>query len=297
MLRTTRAGLASAFKDLTGAFVPVALRELDRELRERLAKVPTPLNEYGYDRFGFSPEAARKAFLPAALFYRHYFRVETYGIEKIPSGRALLVGNHAGQLPFDAVMLGTACLLGAEPPRVLRSVAEFWIPRIPWFGVLVSRGGGLVGTPENCAAMLEAGECVLMFPEGARGMNKPYSERYKLQRFGPGFMRLALATHTPVVPVALIGSEEQQPGFTNLHKLGKLFGFSSLPVTLGFPWLGPLGILPLPVKYRFYFGDPLQFEGDAHDEDAAIEARVDTVKAKIVELLEHGRRARRGVFF
>ena len=138
--------------------------------------------------------------------------------------------------------------------------------------------------------MLENGECVTVFPEGVRGMNKLYSQRYRLQRFGTGFMRLALETRTPIVPVGIIGSEEQQPGFANLD------GMPAFPITATFPWLGPLGLLPLPVKYRIHFGAPLRFEGDATDEDGVIEEKVDSVKAAIDALLEQGRSERRGVF-
>ncbi len=144
--------------------------------------------------------------------------------------------------------------------------------------------------------MLENGECVTVFPEGVRGMNKLYSQRYRLQRFGTGFMRLALETRTPIVPVGIIGSEEQQPGFANLDGIGKLFGMPAFPITATFPWLGPLGLLPLPVKYRIHFGAPLRFEGDATDEDGVIEEKVDSVKAAIDALLEQGRSERRGVF-
>jgi len=144
--------------------------------------------------------------------------------------------------------------------------------------------------------MLETGECVLAFPEGVRGMSKLFSQRYKLQRFGLGFMRLALETETPIVPVAVIGSEEQQPGLANLPRVGKLLGMPSFPITLGFPWLGPLGMLPLPVKYHLYFGEPIHFEGSPTDEDAVVEEKVDVVRKAIAEMSERGRDERRGVF-
>jgi 1-acyl-sn-glycerol-3-phosphate acyltransferase len=136
----------------------------------------------------------------------------------------------------------------------------------------------------------------MVFPEGVRGMNKLYKDRYRLQRFGLGFMRLALETDTPIVPVALVGSEEQNPGFANLRSLGRLFGMPAFPVTLGFPWLGPLGMLPLPVKYRFYFGEPMRFEGDPNDDDASIQDKVDRVRGAIEAMFERGLAERPGVF-
>jgi 1-acyl-sn-glycerol-3-phosphate acyltransferase len=243
-----------------------------------------------------SPRSARRSILQAAILYRYYFRVETFGIGRVPTGRVLLISNHAGQLPFDGMMLGTAMVLEADPPRIARAMGEYWIPRIPFFNVAATRAGNLVGTPENCVALLEAGEAVMVFPEGVRGMNKPFTERYQLQRFGLGFMRLALETGTPIVPVGIVGSEEQQPGIANLAGLGRLLGMPALPITLGFPWLGPLGMLPLPVRYRIHFGEPLHFEGYPSEEDAAIQDRVDQVKAEISALLEHGRENRRGIF-
>ena len=291
-----RSGFEAAIRDLGASLLPLSVRDLERQIDDRLRKLPTELNEYGFDRFGMSPETARRAILPAALLYRYYFRVQTHGISRVPAGRVLLVGNHAGQLPFDAAMLGTAMLLEGDPPRIVRGMGEFWIPSIPFFNVAASRTGNLVGTPENCEALLEAGECVMVFPEGVRGMNKTWSERYQLQRFGLGFVRLALETDTPIVPVGIVGSEEQQPGLANLPRLGRLLGMPAFPLTLGFPWLGPLGLLPLPVKYRIHFGEPLRFEGVSSDEDAAIEERVERVRAAIAELLERGRRERSGVF-
>jgi 1-acyl-sn-glycerol-3-phosphate acyltransferase len=290
---TTR---GSALRDLAGAFLPLRVRDLGREIDDRLRKIPSALNEYGFDAYGMQPAAARGGMVLSALLYRHWFRVEPHGIDRVPAGRVLLIANHAGQLPFDAAMLGAAMFLEGDPPRIARGMGEFWIPRIPWLNVMATRAGQMVGTPENCQALLEAGECVMVFPEGVRGMNKPFRERYRLQPFGTGFMRLALATETPIVPVGIVGSEEQQPGFANVKSLAKLFGMPAFPLTLGFPWLGPLGMLPLPVKYRIRFGAPLRFTGSPLDEDAAIETRVEEVKAAIAGLLAEGLAERGGIF-
>ncbi|HEY5658323.1 MAG TPA: lysophospholipid acyltransferase family protein [Myxococcota bacterium] len=289
-------GLLKLLTDLAGALVPLAARDLQREIGERLRKIPNRINEFGFDPYGMSPEWMRRWALPALLLYRYYFRVETVGVEHVPAGRVLVIANHAGQLPFDGLMLSMALLLEAEPPRIARGMGEYWIPRIPVVSVAAARGGTLVGTPENCVHMLENEECVMVFPEGVRGMNKTYAERYRLQRFGLGFMRLALETRTPILPVGIVGSEEQQPGFANLEGLAHLLGMPALPITLGFPWLGPLGILPLPVKYHLYFGELMHFEGSPAEEDAAVGRRVEKVEEEIERLLARGLRERKGVF-
>lgn len=295
-MATRRRGALSILADLGGALTPLAVRDLSAEIADRLRKVPTRVNEFGFDDYGMQLESVRRAVLPAALLYRYYFRVRTFGIQRLPAGRVLLISNHAGQLPFDATMLGVATLLEAEPPRIARGMGEYWIPQLPFVNWLATRSGQLVGTPGNCQQLLEAGECVMVFPEGVRGMNKTWDQRYRLQRFGTGFMRLALETKTPIVPVGIVGSEEQQPGLANLRGLARVLGMPAFPITPTFPWLGPLGLLPLPVRYRIHFGEPLHFEGDAREEDAVIEERVEQVRGAVAALLEHGRAQREAIF-
>jgi 1-acyl-sn-glycerol-3-phosphate acyltransferase len=289
-------GFREAVRDLVGAFLPLSARALEREIDERLHAAPNELNEFGFDPYGLSLDAARRMLLPTALLYRHYFRVETHGIERVPNGRVLLIGNHAGQLPFDGAMLGAAMLLEAKPPRICRAMGEYFIPRLPWMSIAAARAGVLVGTPENCIHMLENDECVAVFPEGTRGMNKPYSERYRLQAMGLGFMRLALETGTPIVPIAIVGSDDQQPGIANLRGVARVLGLPALPITLGFPLLGPLGLLPLPVRYRIYFGEPMHFEGDAAGDESMLREKVDAVKNVIEAMLARGVRERPGIF-
>jgi 1-acyl-sn-glycerol-3-phosphate acyltransferase len=290
-------GIAQAAKDLGGALVPMSVRDLQRELEDHLAKAPIRLNEYGYDPYGFHPQKAARTALPAAILYKHYFRVETHDIDHVPQGRVLLIANHAGQLPYDGVMVAMAMLFEAEPPRVCRGMGEYFLWRLPFASVAAARAGAMSGTPENCAALLEREACVMAFPEGARGINKPFSKRYRLQRFGLGFLRLALETQTPIVPVAIVGSEEQQPGLANLQGVGDALGLPSLPITLTFPLLGPAGLLvALPVKYHIYFGEPLQFEGHPSDDDAVMQDKVDRVRQAIEAMFERGLGERRGIF-
>jgi len=283
-------------REVASALRPGWFRSLQERIAERVDRVPTRLNEYAFDDQGFSPDFVKQNALPLALLYEYYFRVRTVDIDRVPKGRVLLVANHAGQLPFDGMMLSMAMLLKGEPPRIARAMAEYWVSELPFVSVAAARGGSLVGTPRNCTSMLESGECVMVFPEGVRGMNKLYEDRYKLMRFGLGFMRLALETNTPIVPVSIIGSEEQQPGLANLSRIASLLGMPALPVPPTFPLFGPLGLLPLPVKYHIYFGEPLSFEGDPSEDDAHIEERVDTVKAAIEEGFAQGLAERGGIF-
>jgi 1-acyl-sn-glycerol-3-phosphate acyltransferase len=283
---------------LVRRLLPQGVRELVERVEHRVARLPTRLNEYGYDPFGLDPEYGREFTLAMCLVYRYWLRVETRGIEKVPEGRVLLVANHAGNtFAWDGAMLGMAMLLEAEPPRMVRGMAEYWLPTVPFFNVFMHRMGSVVGTPENCVHLLDHEEAVVVFPEGQRGFVKTYRQRYQLQRFGLGFMRLALETQTPIVPIGIAGGEEHSPGLANVRALGRLIGSPAFPITPTFPWLGFAGFLPLPVKFRIHFGEPLRFEGDPNEEDAAIETRVEEVKRAIRSLIGEARSERRSWFF
>jgi len=271
--------------------------DLAREIDEKIVNIPADLNSYGYDPWGYSPKVFRDFLLPAAFMYRHYFRCITRGTENIPEGRCMLIGNHGGQVAFDGLMVMTAMVLDAQPPRLTRAMGEYWLGTLPWLGVLLDRIGSAVGTPQTCADMLERGECILAFPEGIRGMNKTYADAYQLQEFGLGFMRLALQTKTPIVPFSVVGSEEQAPSIANLTGLGRLIGAPAFPITLTWPWLGPLGLIPLPTRYHIDFGAPMYFDGDANDEDELIYERVETVKATIQSMIRDGLAERTSIFF
>jgi 1-acyl-sn-glycerol-3-phosphate acyltransferase len=267
------------------------------EVGDRVSRIPTRLNEYGFDRFGLDPDAARWGLAPMALIYRYYLRVQTHGIENVPPGRVLLIANHAGNtFAWDGAMLATSLFLEADPPRIVRGMGEYFLSKLPFFNVLMQRFGSVVGTPENCAQLLAEDEAIMAFPEGTRGFVKTYDQRYQLQEFGLGFMRLALETDTPIVPVGIVGSEEQSPGLANLTSLGRLLGAPALPITATFPLFGLAGFLPLPVKFHIRFGEPLRFEGDAYEDDAAVEARVERVKRAIRGLVDEGLEARSGWF-
>ena len=278
------------FGRLRGAMQKWALSQGGPELEARLARLVAPQNENGVDPFGLELDFAKAAIAPVLWLYRNYFRVETHGIEQVPQGRVMIISNHSGQLPLDGAMIAMSLLLEAEPPRVVRAMVEKWAPTLPFVAPFFARIGQVVGTPENCKRLLAAGETIMVFPEGTRGLNKTYDKRYRLQQFGSGFMRIAVETQTPVLPVAVIGAEEQAPALFDFKQVAKIFGFPALPIT---PTLVPL---PLPVKYRLWFGEPMRFSGTAHDDDAELERKVSEVKRAIEILLKRGLKSRGSIF-
>lgn len=259
-------------------------------------RIGIELGPMGVDPFGFEPTVAKYAATPVEQLYRRYFRVITKGIENVPEGRVLLVSNHSGQLPFDGMMIGAALFFDRDPPRYVRSMIEKWIPRLPYVSVLMARIGQIVGTPDNCRRLLNNEEAILVFPEGARGISKTFDKRYQLERFGTGFMRLALETNTPIVPVAVVGAEEQAPALYDAKSIAKFLGMPAFPITPFFPLLGPAGLLPLPTRYRIYFGEPLKFEGNGDEDDDVVQEQINQVKNSITSMLQRGLQERDGVF-
>jgi 1-acyl-sn-glycerol-3-phosphate acyltransferase len=270
---------------------------IDPEITERLEKIDTRLNEYGVDPFGFDPDYIKYTLPLAIPIYKKYFRVQNFGIKNVPPGRVLLISNHSGQIPMDGAMIYMSMFFEADPPRMIRSMVERWVPTLPLVSYYFQRAGQIVGTRENCLRLLDREEAILVFPEGTRGVIKTYAHRYQLQEFGLGFMRLALMTNTPIVPVAVVGAEEQAPALFHLTPLAKLIGAPSFPVTPTFPLLGPLGAIPLPAKYRIYYGKPMLFSGDPNDEDAVLGAKVSRVRRTIQRMLRDGIKARKNVFW
>jgi 1-acyl-sn-glycerol-3-phosphate acyltransferase len=251
-------------------------------------------NEFGFDPFGMSRASLASAMAIARLVYRYYFRAEAHGIDNLPAtGRVILVSNHSGQLPFDALVIGCACFLEPPQPRLVRAMVEFFVPTVPFASYLFARWGQITGTPENCRRLLAADEAVLVFPEGARGISKPFSKRYQLADFGTGFMRLALETGAPIVPVAVIGAEEQAPA-VNIKLLARLFGTPAFPLV---PYPPFVAAVPLPVKYRLYFGEPMRFTGSPDDDDDELAELVKTVKNRIESMIHMGLAGRKHVFW
>lgn len=275
------------------------LRDLavDDEVSAAIDRASTAMNvnDRGYDPWGFHAGTAKLYFSIAKQVYR-YFRPRVHGIENIPKGRVLIVPNHSGQLPFDGLVVATACLLEADPPRLVRTMAERWFPTLPFVNIAFSRSGVTVGDPINCRNLLTADNAILVFPEGVRGSGKTWQHRYQLADFGRGFMRLALQSEAPVVPVGVIGAEESIISIADAKPLARLFGAPYLPVPALLPLLGPLAYLPIPTRFHVYFGEPLQFEGPFDDEDEAIQEKVEVVQEAVRDLIDRGLGERDGWF-
>jgi 1-acyl-sn-glycerol-3-phosphate acyltransferase len=255
------------------------------EISERVDALRLKFSNYGIDRYGVSRPALRGLLTPLAYLYRYYFRVQTEGLEHVPSeGRAMIVGNHSGGIALDGAMVMTSLMLEKTPPRLAHAMVETSVGRWPFIGTLFGRFGQLPGLPEHAQRLLEDDRLLMVFPEGARGTAKLYWQRYSLVRFGTGFMRLALQTKTPIVPVAFIGGGEAIPTLVNLEQLGRRLGAPYVPLT---PYLLPL---PLPARCKIVYGPALHFEGDGNEADAVIHRHVERVQHTISELITQGRR-------
>jgi 1-acyl-sn-glycerol-3-phosphate acyltransferase len=258
--------------------------------------------EYDEDEWGFDPEfvAALQPLLD--LLYDRWWRVTATGAEHVPSaGRALVVANHAGVLPWDAGMMATALRRSGHPPdREPRFLVLDWAFGLPWASVAIRRFGGVPASPFNALRLLEQERLVMVFPEGARGVGKPWRERYRLQRFGRGgFIDLALRTGAPIVPCAVVGSEEIYPKLGELPGVARLLGAPYFPITPTFPLLGPLGAIPLPSRWRIAFGEPIDFShlGPAAAEDrATVLELAEDVRGRIQQMVHEQLIARSGAF-
>jgi len=258
-------------------------------IRARVDRLELPFDEFGVDPYGISKKHLAFAYEVLGFLYRRYFSVECRGIENVPArGRAMLVGNHSGGIPIDGMMVIASMFYAMDPPRLAQGMVEKFINRFPVASLWSNRTGQFTGLPEHAVRLLEEDRLLMVFPEGARGTAKLWSERYSLVDFGTGFMRLALRTRTPIVPFGFLGGGDAVPTVLNAYALGKLVGVPYVPVT-------PYGLaLPLPVKLEIEYGTPMRFEGDGSEDDEVIVGYVDEVKRRIAEMLDRGRRLRRG---
>jgi 1-acyl-sn-glycerol-3-phosphate acyltransferase len=249
-------------------------------------------DEFGWDR-RFS-----ETIEPLLQFlYAVWWRVEATGTEHVPSeGPALIVANHSGVLPYDALMVQLAIRQEHPARRLCRMLALDMFALLPVLAPLLAKSGSVRANPDNAERLLRQGELLGVFPEGVKGVGKYYRERYRLARFGRGgFVRIALRTGTPIIPCAVVGAEEIHPVIAKADWLGKPFGLPYFPLTPTFPWLGPLGVVPLPTKWSIDFGEPLAFDehGPEEADDPILVNRISEEVRQTIQRMIDGRLARR----
>ena len=292
-LRRLRGGLDAGL-ELPEAMARAA-GALPRETRQAVRRAGRRLQgQYREDEWGFDEEFAEMVLPLLEFLYDRWWRVQVRGVENVPAhGRGLLVANHAGILPWDGTMMGVALRRHHPLPRYPRFLVLNWAWDLPWISVALRKVGGVVASPYNALRLLEQDELVAVFPEGVKGAGKPFRDRYRLQRFGRGgFVEIALRARAPIIPVAVVGSEEIYPKIGELPPLARLIGAPYFPVTPTFPWLGPLGTVPLPSKWRLEFCKPIETAplGPAAADDRATvfelsEQVRETIQQKVYENL------------
>ena len=256
---------------------------------------------YEVDEFGFDPQWTESFLSVFMVLYRDYWRVETTGIENVPAtGRALLVSNHAGVLPWDGTMIKTAVFAEHPHPRHVRALVASLFMGMPMLSWFLRRTGQTVGHPDDTRRLLERDELVLVFPEGVRGTGKSFKDRYQLRRFGRGgFVATAIRSGAPIIPVSVVGSEEIYPMVADVAPLARFLGLPYFPVTPTWPWLGPLGMIPLPSKWRIQFHAPIHVEKhppEAANDNNLVMALADEVRNTIQKGIYDNLKLRRSVF-
>ncbi|MGW3627689.1 lysophospholipid acyltransferase family protein [Streptomyces sp. NPDC000880] len=259
--------------------------------------------DYEVDEFGYDKQLTDQVLMSMVRpLYEKYFRVEVKGIENIPSdGGALVVSNHSGTLPLDGLMMQVAVHDNHPAGRHLRLLAADLVFMLPVVNELARKAGHTLACTEDAERLLQRGEVVGVMPEGFKGIGKPFSERYKLQRFGRGgFVSTALRAGAPIVPCSIVGAEEIYPMIGNAKTLARLLGFPYFPITPTFPWLGPLGAVPLPTKWTIQFGEPIPTDGyppEAAEDPMLMFNLTDQVREQIQHTLYKLLVQRRSVFF
>jgi 1-acyl-sn-glycerol-3-phosphate acyltransferase len=300
-LKQVRTGVEGGLDPLAAA--QRAVGDLPRAVTATLQRIARRLRgEYREDEWGFDEDFAEALFPFFEFLYEVWWRVDAEGVRNVPAdGRALLVANHAGSLfPFDASMMTLAIMKEHPLPRWPRFMVLDWAFELPFVSSFMRRVGGVPASPHNARALLESDELVMVFPEGVKGTGKPFAERYRLQRFGRGgFVEVALRTGSPIVPVAVVGSEEIYPKVAEAPGLARAIGAPFVPITPTFPLLGPLGLVPLPSKWRIEFGEPIELSDqppEAADDRAAVFDLSERVRETIQESLYRNLVKRGGAF-
>jgi 1-acyl-sn-glycerol-3-phosphate acyltransferase len=295
--------LVTALRVAAGA-AGVAPEDVERRVAQVLAYLRRRLDgDYAVDDLGYDEDFTTNVFYPVLRpLYRHWFRVEVRGIENIPAeGGALLVSNHSGTVAFDSLMVQLAVHDEHPQHRLMRALGADFVFKTPFVGTIARRSGSTLAANSDAERLLGSGELVGVFPEGFKGIGKPFSERYKLQRFGRGgFVSAALRAGVPIVPCSVVGAEEIAPIIGNMGTVARLLGVPYMPVTPTWPLLGPLGLVPLPSKWIIEFGDPIhtdQYGEGAADDPMLVFDLTDQVRETIQQTLYTLLMQRRSVFF
>ena len=266
---------------------------MSKSLRSKLEQLHFRDAGHGYDAFGLHPSFISFGAGITRWPYEKYFRVISKGHSHLPNeGAAILAANHSGNIPIDGMMLWHDVLRNTNPPRVVRGIADHFVPALPFIGTTFARGGMVGGSRGNVRSLLEAGELLMIFPEGTPGIIKPFKNRYKLQRFRVGHAELALRHRVPIIPVGIVGAEEQLPSLISSRRLGKMLGLEAVPI--------PILPFPLPVRYYIYYGEPIEVYKNLQPEDAdnpKIVARIaKQVQGEVDKLIKKGLKERKGIF-
>jgi len=250
--------------------------------------------EYHEDQWGFDEEFTEAVFPIFEFLYSVWWRVQVTGASNVPGhGRALLVANHSGVIfPFDGAMIATAIQKEHPLPRWVRAMVLNWAFDLPFASYILRRLGGVAANPANLGRLLQEDQPVMVFPEGQKGFGKSFADRYRLQRFGRGgFVEVALETGTPIVPIAVVGAEEIYPKLAESKPLARALGSPYVPITPTFPWLGPLGLLPLPSRWRIEFLEPIDLSGygpGSSEDRSLVFDLTEQVREQIQEALYRG---------
>jgi 1-acyl-sn-glycerol-3-phosphate acyltransferase len=282
----------------------VAPDDVERRVAQVLAYIRRRVDgDYEVDDFGYDADFTEHVFYPMLRpIYRHWFRVEVRGVENIPAtGGALVVSNHSGTVALDSLMVQLAIHDEHPQRRVMRALGADLVFQTPFLGTIARRSGSTLAASEDAERLFGQGELVGVFPEGFKGVGKPFSERYKLQRFGRGgFVAAALKAQVPIIPCSVVGAEEIYPIIGNMGTVARLIGMPYAPITPTFPLLGPLGLVPLPSKWVIEFGAPIATESHgpgAADDPMLVFDLTDQVRETIQQTLYTLLMQRRSVFF
>jgi 1-acyl-sn-glycerol-3-phosphate acyltransferase len=275
---------------------------LDYQIKEIQALIQRRIKgEYSTDGYGKDDEIIELVRPLAGFLYRTWWRVTTIGLEHVPAdGGVLLVANQSGVLPWDSAMIATAILEEHTTPRIARTLHQRWMSAIPVLAPALAALGQVPALPENARRLLQEGEIVSVFPEGPRGAAKLFRDRYKLAGFDAAeFVQAALRANAPIIPLVVIGAEETYPVLANLDRVARLIGLPYLPITPLFPWLGPLGLIPLPSKWTIVFDAPLDTSGldaTAADDPAIVARLAEALRLRVEALLKRGLAERPSAF-